>query len=909
MESQAEKLLDDEPSDTDYLGPHELIASAIAEVVRFQNGGKTIRLDGEWGAGKSTVVRLLEQRLVEPDTTMFVYDVWVHSGDPLRRVFLDSLLDALECKGWLGPNASNWEQRRATLSGRYKVTVERKKPTLNALSRLTPWAAWTLPFLFWIAQKLWNAPFPILSGMGIGPQLVLIAALTFISLAIWLSLKDDSIAFLLTRAPVEITTEKEDEPTATSLDFQKFFSDLMVEALGDQDGSRRLLIVVDNLDRVGTSEINDIWALLRSFLDNPAFQSEPWFRRLWVLVPVAKQLGVLKRSGDEPKGSPEEPVASNVQPGAPDWVFLDKVFQVKFELPPPSLKRWTKFLRKLCQDAFSNSTLEADAIVRLYVNETHGRVPTPRDLVRFVNDLVGMRLQMRLQWGQQFSLIELAAFTLSGTRDKVLEQVQQGQRPWERFEVIMGLARGTFEQAFRTLCLSVGNATAAMTPEYRTQIWNALVEGRTSDVVSALRQEGAGWVLDSLITELGQLSHTPAKLMNAFIVLDDVLRHLRDHDSAISEALPVTFIKDVEQACRHAMQAISRQDYEATNLVEGISAFLEIVGEVDGLQLVLMAVSQANAVDNRKAFEINFLSMLSIPSISDSLLAAQAPLLLPVSGEDWLELCYGVLPYPYIHRDNKERIDQCLKQCRPRDGWSSVEQALEQRIRTHVVDEVTLQALEDFPGYSAALMLRAILGSISRYSDEDGFRAVISVFRAMAKQHGITALRLLLIDNQLQPFLLDEVADERRGDDNRAFLLLLTISKMSVKTLDERGGHGVRYILHLLENPYAADEARFLNVLATEIKDLSCLDCLAPLAVEWPESREFVRCLVSRMTSDYLFAMFEKISPEQELRVFLQAIVGASHAETILTQYRSFLEEHSIWENGGALPREYDLGI
>ncbi|MGF6879164.1 P-loop NTPase fold protein [Paraburkholderia sp. MM5477-R1] len=906
MGYQTEKLLDDEPSETDQLGPHELIAAAIAEVVRCQSGGKTIRLDGEWGAGKSTVVRLLGKKLVDRDTTMFVYDAWVHVGDPLRRVFLDSLLDTLERKTWLGPNAARWEKRRATLAGRFKVTVERKKPTLNVFARLTPWAAWSLPLLFWVAQKFFDTPVTWLSGMGIGPRFALFAALTSISLAIWLSLKEESVAFLLTRTPLEFTSEKEDEPTATSIEFQKFFSDLMIEALGEEDGRRKLLIVVDNLDRVGAEETNDVWALLRSFLDNPAFQSQPWFRRVWVLVPVAKQIGVSSNSDELAEESVSNPLTSFTQSANPKSVFLDKVFQVKFELPPPSLKRWTEFLRKLCRAAFVNSSLDADAIVRLYVNETGGRAPSPRDLVRFVNDLVGLRLQ----WGEQFSLTELAAFTLSGARDKVVMQVQQGQRPWERFEALMGLPRGKFKPAFRTLCLSVGNATAAMTSEYRTQIRDALFEGRADDVVVALREEGAGWVLDSLISELRTLYSTPEQLMNAFIVLREVSSQVKDRDSTIAEALPITFVHDVDGACRQAMKSLTRHDYAATNVPDGFAAYVEIVGNADAGQTVLDSIACADAVSNVIDFEENFLAILSVPTISNALLAASSPLELPISGEQWLELRYKRVSGPYVRPEAREFIESHLKKCMPRSGWSNVEDALEERIRAHKVDEVTRAALEDLSEYSVKAMLNALLHSVGRYlSGDDEFRGAISVLRGIAKRQGVVSLRLALADHQLQPFLLDEIASGWWDDNSRAFLLLLTVAKMSEKTLDERGGKGIQYIFGILKNPYANEYIRFVNVLATEINENSCLGVLSDLAIHWSDSRPFVRCVISRIKADDLFFLLEQVSSEQDMPTFLNAILGDDLAERVLRQYDSFMAEIAVWEPDGPPPSVYDLGI
>ena len=90
------RLLTDLPADKDAFGAHERVARAIADVVRTEDGGRTIGLEGGWGAGKSTVVKLLEQELAgDADSAAWIFDAWAHEGDPLRRSFLEGLSQAL----------------------------------------------------------------------------------------------------------------------------------------------------------------------------------------------------------------------------------------------------------------------------------------------------------------------------------------------------------------------------------------------------------------------------------------------------------------------------------------------------------------------------------------------------------------------------------------------------------------------------------------------------------------------------------------------------------------------------------------------------------------------------------------------------------------------------------------------
>ena len=61
--------------------------------------GLTIGLEGEWGSGKSTVVKLLQEKLKENKsnrTFVFYIDAWEHEGDHLRRVFLETLIEKIK---------------------------------------------------------------------------------------------------------------------------------------------------------------------------------------------------------------------------------------------------------------------------------------------------------------------------------------------------------------------------------------------------------------------------------------------------------------------------------------------------------------------------------------------------------------------------------------------------------------------------------------------------------------------------------------------------------------------------------------------------------------------------------------------------------------------------------------------
>mgnify|MGYP002623480816 FL=1 len=53
--------------------PHKRVAVALAEVIRSSDAGMTIGLEGEWGSGKSTAIKLLQQEL-DKEADLFLFD-------------------------------------------------------------------------------------------------------------------------------------------------------------------------------------------------------------------------------------------------------------------------------------------------------------------------------------------------------------------------------------------------------------------------------------------------------------------------------------------------------------------------------------------------------------------------------------------------------------------------------------------------------------------------------------------------------------------------------------------------------------------------------------------------------------------------------------------------------------------
>src|SRR4051812_25816048 len=92
------RFIKDSPCGEDLFesGSQKRTAVAIAEHIRNNTSShKLIGLDGDWGAGKSNVISIVNKELGKSHH-LFIYDAWSHQVDLQRRSFLEELTDDLQ---------------------------------------------------------------------------------------------------------------------------------------------------------------------------------------------------------------------------------------------------------------------------------------------------------------------------------------------------------------------------------------------------------------------------------------------------------------------------------------------------------------------------------------------------------------------------------------------------------------------------------------------------------------------------------------------------------------------------------------------------------------------------------------------------------------------------------------------
>ena len=459
-------LLDDIPAVADAfasdgdIGPHQRVADAVASLIESTEvGGKAIGLEGGWGSGKSTVVRLLADRLSKSaGYKVVLFDAWAHEGDPLRRTFIESVCRELCNFGWA--DKKTWNAKLEELANRRKTTNTKVTPkpttlgTVMALSLLfVPagssfiaggfqqgvtfgwglWPNWFFCFgLLLIVSPLWVLGFRWLQlSKQFGWRRK--RSKESVSLAI---VEDDNgrssdWAFLINREITDTHTETIETPNPTSLEFDAYFGNLMAESLGD--ANRRLLLVLDNLDRVDAETALSVWGTLQTFLHDRDHESERWCKQLWVVVPYDPIR--IRRLWNQPE---EHDLAEkdNGESGASEArrtteSFLDKSFQVRFHVAPPVLSDWKSFLYRLVAAALPGHVHDRHIIYRVFdhCRTRDGGPPTPRELKLYVNQIGAVHRQ----WQHAFPLGHIAFFILARKKhgQRLIDELRKSDFPSE----------------------------------------------------------------------------------------------------------------------------------------------------------------------------------------------------------------------------------------------------------------------------------------------------------------------------------------------------------------------------------------------------------------------------------------------------------------------------------------------
>lgn len=403
-------------------GSQKKLASVIAKIIREEKvEKKIIGLEGEWGSGKSNLIKIIQSKLGENYHT-FIFDSWGSQEDLTRKSFLEQLINELFLKQFL-TEKEIWKNLNNKLLSNTKTTHIQKFPKIKP-----HWLLLSISFLLFTAlsSSYQNvlSKYDLLKSVHFGvwkPILwiyfipLTLFFLGFINLLIdyrkerkennkrdkierdtkWDTLgklfywfKGDELN------SEEVQNVIEDEPSVKQ--FREYFANIENEIRGNG----RLILVFDNLDRLDNEKLKSLWSSIHTFFaeDNYNFES-------WVIVPYDKSK-----------------LKEHLQSGYGG--FISKTFSINFRITPPVVTQWEAFLNNCLKDAFGEKLLNIEqreyAIKLFDIMVSHNTIK-PRQIINYTNDLVSLYKQWEddlIVGNMKFRYIPL--FVL--TKDKILDK-------------------------------------------------------------------------------------------------------------------------------------------------------------------------------------------------------------------------------------------------------------------------------------------------------------------------------------------------------------------------------------------------------------------------------------------------------------------------------------------------------
>ena len=680
-------LIPDDPAIADAFGSHGRVADAIVEVVRTEVGGKSIGLEGGWGSGKSTIVRLVRDKLTgarNGEHEVFVFDTWAHQGDPLRRTFLENLIS--DAEGWKGVDAKKWGRHRDELAKRRREETKREVPRLTVIGVVFALLLLAIPLgaalisagATLLASETDSAKWEIVFVV-LGIVLLLSSVIFYVGLVLsknlWAKLKtcgkkkheclEELPALVTGQASTETHTIVTQSPDPTSVEFATVFRDLLEDVLNGN--ARKLLLVIDNLDRVQPSDALSIWSTMQTFLGHSEGHRPEWFSRVWVLVPYDGN-AILRLWKSSDRNTKEDLGANGGGQGTIsanstfEDSFLDKTFQLRFRVPQLLLSKWRDFLETSLIDALPcHGEKDFEDIYRAYgVNGGVDKsTPTPRALKIFANQIGALHRERQ----HEFSLSDYACYVLlkknvenvhdvllSEDDDRLMRRFMENQ--WK--ETIAAIHFG----------VSVGEGRQLL---LKGRIETALVHGGGSILsnLAAENPEGFWAVLDASVPRGAEnwssLDPREIALAATALVNSGVFDHTDDRPEA-------DFIRRV---VRNAALSVSAWGtFDATN-AKGLVAIVRLVDDPE----VMIPGLMSRATNAFRGPTSPGVWMASAMQFVNGLVKFDfeehigAGMQIPLDAEDWLEVSSEIAEsdpdgriLQYFELQNTDQIDQRLSE-------------------------------------------------------------------------------------------------------------------------------------------------------------------------------------------------------------------------------------------------------
>lgn len=380
---------------------------------------RIIGIEGSWGAGKSNVVRKVENQLPQSYYT-FTYDSWGHQEDLQRRSILETLVNKLINDKVLYGEVSikmrngkshtdKWYNQLALLLSNKTITTTRSIPKLSGP------AIWGIIIIGLYA--ILNSFLGLLPSIYPKLEICLGLVLLFEAFPFFLGLGIacyyhcckkrawDEVFTLLTRKGDDRIDEQftsSEEPSVT--EFKNWLQVISNQLEEKKSPKKKVIIVFDNMDRLPSDKVIQLWSLIHTFFAGSDFKN------IWAIIPF-DYIHLCEAVLSEDK----ENTIKFKQ-------FINKTFPIVFTVPQPVITDYRKLFKTFFEKAFGKGEHDEEHICQVFMCLEES--PNPRTVICFINELVALRLQ----WpNEQFRLQNLALYVLKKgyilhNKEKTLEE-------------------------------------------------------------------------------------------------------------------------------------------------------------------------------------------------------------------------------------------------------------------------------------------------------------------------------------------------------------------------------------------------------------------------------------------------------------------------------------------------------
>lgn len=378
-----------------------------------QNLSRIIGLEGDWGVGKSNVIKQLRKHdKINNGYFIFEYDAWGHQEDLQRRSFLEIITtELIEGKILLGTTKISikgggtqevsWQEKLKYLLARKTEISTEKRPKLS------------IGIVAFIIATIFTSIAVSIANTIKNDCLILSILLPFIpfliaAMVLWVILRKKnknwkeifneifSIYSGKIENEVSFETISEEEPTVT--EFKNWMQEI------SNHSEKKIIIIYDNMDRLPAEKVKELWSSIHTFF------SEDGFKNIWAIIPFdEKHLSCAFGESDN-----KEQLTK---------YFISKTFPVVYSVTPPVTTDFKNIFNTLFEEAFGNTEAEnQDNINRIFRLEKPNA--TVREIIEYINQLVAIKNI----WKDEIDLLYIAIFRLK--KDEILknpiEQILSG---------------------------------------------------------------------------------------------------------------------------------------------------------------------------------------------------------------------------------------------------------------------------------------------------------------------------------------------------------------------------------------------------------------------------------------------------------------------------------------------------